>query len=127
MKYTYREAFDLITEAYIKGEIEPGDPKFCFCGTLCNNTERWFNSFGVVHNDSHGYTGRELYAMENALFTGIETIVDWRFNEDHPQYEDALFAGMTAALEVLKQIHIERGEVIDSDVPVFTKRQLQTS
>lgn len=66
--------------------------------------------------------------MEFAL---VYTVNENKGNNDydpkkHPyneQYEAALFAGMSAALDVLKQIHIERGEVID-EVPVFTKRQL---
>ena len=40
--------------------------------------------------------------------------------------EDKLFEGMCAALEVLKQIHKERGEDVDS-VPEFKKRKLQTN
>lgn len=120
---TYKQAFDKITEAYIKGEIEPLDPNFCFCGTLCNNETHWYGAFDV-HNDYGFYKGKEYTKMEAALFSGIQAagVSDIIRGYLHPKYEDALFAGMCAALEVLKQIHRDRGEVID-EMP-FVKRQI---
>ena len=126
---TYKQAFDLITEAYIKGEIKPFDPKFCFCGTLCGNRTTWASvGFRKQH---HNYSLKQYGQMERALFSPFPEIT-WLSNgdldysvrvEDLPYFEEKLFKGMTAALEVLRQIHIERGEVID-ETPVFAKRQL---
>lgn len=42
-----------------------------------------------------------------------------------PLYEDALFEGMCKALEVLKQIHIERGENVEENDNVFHKRTIK--
>lgn len=138
---TYAEQFNKITEAYIQGKIQPYDREFCFCGTL-----------GYVKTDDMGskwdyrlYYWDEYHKMEVALLKTLrdETIgrdkcesiyidkpggaADLRHElKTHVNYEAALFNGMCAALEVLKQIHISRGEIID-DVPQFTKRKLQTT
>lgn len=132
---SYKTQFDKITEAYIRGEIKPEEPKFCFCGTLCDNTSSWFGfSTKGKHKDFGGYTGLEYAKMEQALFSPFMPFNDTKGglictichpSMDSPEYEDLLFLGMTAALEVLKQIHIERGEVID-ETPVFTKRTSNT-
>ncbi len=125
----YKQAFDKITEAYIKGEIKPFDNHFCFCGSLANNRSVWQSE------STNGYSVFEFKKMEEALLDtiskqcfGINTWISdlQHFTQDYEacqNYEDALFAGMSAALDVLKQIHIERGEVID-EVPVFAKREL---
>lgn len=128
---TYKQAFDKITEAYLKGEIEPFYPEFCFCGTLCNGRDSWQNS--SFRQRFHQYSWDEYGRMERALFSSMPGVI-WVGNGDididrhpsnNPNYETILFEGMCAALEVLKQIHIERGEIID-EVQVFTKRQLAT-
>jgi|SRR6476620_1568213 len=123
---TYNEAYNKIINAYFKDEIVPLDGNFCFCGTLCDNTSDWL---GLFHNyPSHGYTGRDFDRMEEALFNGIRVTAKVDsvnvLSRRAGIYEDALFAGMCAALEVLKQIHEQRGEKID-ETPAFTKRQLQ--
>lgn len=132
---TYRQAYDKIIEAYFKDEIEPMDGKFCFCGTLCGNTEHWMSS--IVNSD---YSVKELINMEDALLTPfspkyvlkeyleeheVETPGCWAggIEEDDSDYEEILFSGMSAALDVLRQIHIDRGEVIDEPI-AFTQRKL---
>ena len=116
----FSEQYDKIIDAYFKNEIKPYDAKFCFCGTLNNNDSRWcVSSFLKFHADFGNYKGVEYVRMENALFESIEYSLP-----NSPEYEDFLFKGMCAALEVLKQIHIEHGEVIDEVVP-FTKRELE--
>lgn len=136
---TYKEQYDKIVEAYFRDEIKPYEPKFCFCGNLCDNTDRWFNYFSPSkHNPSHGYGGVQLFKMEAALLDTIKNELSLdEFNEwsdefdsckepeKHPQYETALFNGMTAALEVLRQIHAERGDVTAIEIPLV-KRELQT-
>lgn len=119
---TYKEQFDKITEAYIKGDMKPLDPKFCFCGTICENSNDWFISSCEIHKDYGVYTGPELVRMEKAL---LDTIDSEEYGDSEEEYEAVLFKGMCAAIDVLKQIHIEHGEIID-EVPAFTKRELKT-
>lgn len=126
---TFKEQFNKITEAYIKGEIKPFDSKFCFCGTLCDNTNKWFWMERREHKKSNGYLGVDFVRMEKAL---IETILR-ETGEDRESggstimeninYENALFNGMCAALEVLKDIHKSRGENVEEEFE-FKKRQL---
>jgi hypothetical protein len=131
---TYKEQFDKITSAYIKGEIEPMSPSFCFCGTLAENKD-W--CVLEPFTNKHGYSSFEYKHMEDALLTelmplGVERCIGWGTptpgrwtgypNTDDPTYEDRLFAGMCKALDVLKEIHEFRGEIVDP-IP-FKKREL---
>lgn len=130
-KLTYQQAYDKIIQAYFKDEIRPLEPLFCFCGTLSQNSE-W--AFCHKSNDAYPYSVAEYCKMERALFSSFHGF-EWRpclctiykGSGDPEEYinqnEQALFEGMCAALEVLKQIHRERGENVD-DVPVFKKREL---
>lgn len=134
MKLTYHEAYNKIIDAYFKDEIRPNDMNFCFCGTLCDNTSRWWTS----SIGGGGYSNGELRVMEQALFSGfpIETYhgscgpafrMEFGLAPTNiPDYENKLFSGMCAALEVLKEIHRARGENVD-EVPEFKKRQLTIS
>lgn len=127
-KLTYRQQYDKVIEAYFKNEIKPWDAQFCFCGNLCNKTDDWFEPFkgdNEPHNNSHGYSGWELHNMERALLDTLKKRgFDCRSLTDCAEYEDALFSGLCASLEVLRQIHIDRGENVDEDIPAFTKREL---
>lgn len=130
---TYKEAYDKIIEAYFKDEIKPCDAEFCFCGTLCDNSRAWHkSSIWAVHRNFGTYRGREYVRMEGALLGTISRELGCNalmYDDEElkrifkTEYEDALFSGMCAALDVLKQIHIERGEIID-DLPSLTKRVL---
>ena len=123
----YQQAYDKIIQAYFKDEILPLDAQFCFCGTLCDNSNRWNkDSFGKRHNDFGNYKGPEYVKMERALLDPIkETSFGYRSFEHSPEeYEAALFAGMSAALDVLKEIHRSRGEDVDNIQTPFVKRQL---
>ena len=115
---TYTQQFNKITEAYIRGEIHPLKAKFCVCGNLCDNNTAWYN-YNFKHNDFGCYSGKDYRRIEIALLLKFSSS---SLNMD----EEELFNGMVASLEVLKQIHIEGGEVID-DAPVFTKRELLTT
>ena len=139
-RLTYQQAFNLITEAYIKDEIRPYKQEFCFCGTLNNNDGQYWSSAKKKH-DGHYYYGFEFQRMEEALLRGIKKIVLPEDNsndilfigsgskrddiQESEKYEDALFQGMSDALDVLKQIHRERGEDVEEVQTKFTKRQLQ--
>lgn len=120
---TYKQAYDKIIEAYFKDEIEIMNPKFCFCGTISPDS-RWQES---PQRMVYPYTSDQYFKMEDALFEGVYRAIGYvNLNPNTMQgekYEKGLFAGMSAALDVLKSIHISRGEVID-ETPVFTKRQL---
>lgn len=135
---TYKEQFDKITEAYIKGNIEPYKSNFCFCGTIApeeyssEGFKNWNNYDGKFVQSKHFYSLIEYGQMEEALFIPLNayngrtsSLSGLRLTEEDEGYEDALFTGMCDALDVLKQIHISKGEIID-DVPVFKKRKIQT-
>lgn len=121
---TYKEAYSKIIDAYFKDEIKPMKPLFCFCGTLCGSTE-WYGGYAGNRIASNGYNGYELGRMEAALIFDDNPwrhlLADECF--DNPNYEDALFNGMCAALEVLKEIHRNRGENVDEVQTKFTKRE----
>lgn len=126
---TYNEAYNKIIDAYFRDEIKPLLASFCFCGTLCNNSEEWFRSSSHRHNDYAGYLGIEFVKMENALTETIRKELGTqicRSDRSSKEYEDALFKGMSAALDVLKEIHIQRGEIIDKPVQ-FKKRRIKSA
>lgn len=138
-KLTYKEAYDMIINAYFKDEIKPMSPKFCFCGTLA--PDLWWGS--SVRSSFYGsaeypYSVGEYKRMEEPLLLEIGATKD-RMGEwviahpiktendllGDPRFdEDKIFEGMCKSLEVLKEIHRERGEDVDLSVPVFTKRNL---
>ncbi len=133
---TYKEQYDKIIQAYFRDEIKPYRMSFCFCGTLTGGNS-WTR---YIDNSWSPYKGKEFSAMENALLSTIKKLTiggdpleiflgayGQREVANHPNYETALFEGMCAALEVLKEIHISRGEKIDEEIPQFTKRNLSTN
>ncbi len=136
---TYETQRQKIIDAYFKDEIKPFSSSFCFCGTLAGNKPDWNDC--QQSNANLAYTHQEFKRMEQPLLDTVclateaktwishfqdGTQVPVPLIKSSPNYEQGLFEGMAASLEVLKQIHIERGEVIDQ-VPVFTKRVLATS
>lgn len=125
-RLTYQQARDKIIEAYFKGEIWPLNASFCFCGTLCDNDSSWCKSPMESHNNSHGYKGAEFVKMETALLRTMQSQLGGSIGSscNHPEYENILFNGMSAALDVLKEIHKSRGENVDDPAP-FVKRQLE--
>lgn len=114
-KLTYSEAYNKIIEAYFKDEIKPFNSEFCFCGTLCYNKSDWnISTYSRVHADFGNYTGVEYVKMERALLDALKMGEFLRYcNPWDSGYEDLLFAGMCAALDVLKEIHRSRGENVD--------------
>lgn len=75
MKYTYNEAFNLITEAYINDKILPYRPEFCFCGTLEQGNRAWSEDRArkniEIESKGSGFTFHELFGMEDALLTPL--------------------------------------------------------
>jgi len=130
---TYKEQFDKITRAYIADELQPTNSCACFIGNLLNNNREWAmgrvfdwknHGIGVVANEH--LIMLVVNAEANGLYSAQE-IVDMEDNflsiySDGFQSEDALFHAMESTLEMLKQIHISKGEQVDP-IP-FAKRQL---
>ena len=127
---TYKEAYNKIIDAYFNDEINPMSVNFCFCGTLAPN-DSWIQKY--LHKvNKHPYSYEEYRLMESALLNNIkhddQSILLFNNIKDvydklSSTYEENLFKGMCAALDVLKDIHRERGENVDDEV-AFTKRQL---
>jgi hypothetical protein len=141
---TYKEQFDKITRAYVDNEMDPLMECACFIGNLLNTDEwaicRTFKAIEfpyrkgttfvesditcpipanehwikekVLHLSQGLYSADDIIRLENNFLTvwlnGNET-------------EDALFHAMESTLEMLKQIHIRKGEHVE-EIP-FTKRQ----
>jgi|SRR6185369_7059233 len=118
----YKTVYDKIIQTYYRDEIKPMDPEFCFCGTIADGAG-WY--VGDVN-----YSLNEYEQMEHALFVGIKEIDGryWSVRDELENYpnmtESGIFNGMVKALEVLRGIHISRGEKIDEEV-TFKKRELQ--
>lgn len=111
---TYRQAYDKIIDAYFKDEIEPMKQEFCFCGTIAPN-----GNWHIQGKGKYPYSTIEYMRMESALLNKVGDRID---SQD---YESDLFEGMSAALEVLKEIHRSRGENVDEpNTHPFTQRQL---
>jgi hypothetical protein len=127
---TYKEAYDKIIDAYFKDEINPMSANFCFCGTLAPDSS-WIQKH--LHKvNKHPYSYEEYRLMEVALLNNIKhddqaillfNGIIYVYDQLSSTYEDDLFKGMCAALDVLKDIHRQRGENVDDEV-AFTKRQL---
>jgi len=119
---TYREAYDKIIQAYFNDEIKPMQPKFCFCGTLAGG-DNW-GDYNLSERPSELYLHEEFNKMEEALLDTMNNIHSIEDDFCKVKYEDALFIGMSAALDVLKEIHRERGENVDEVPTIFKKREL---
>lgn len=129
---TYKEQFDKLTKAYINDEVEPMFPCACFIGNLLNGRGDWVNmrrldlsnytyhpyKANKLDPEYRFYTATELAKMENMFMTTPEGYLG-------RPIEETFFRRFSTTLDILKQIHISKGEVID-DVPVFKKRELKT-
>jgi hypothetical protein len=72
------------------------------------------NFLGVINNNLYLKEKRDLEAFRPAT-------ASYNYKGELPEYEDALFKAFESTLELLKEIHIKKGEIIE-EVPVFTKR-----
>lgn len=116
---TFKEAYDKIIEAYFKDEIKPFEAEFCVCGTL-HGSSCW------QWAEDSPYSNLQYIKMEHALFRGIKEIDgrNWSAAE-FVNSELAIFTGMSMAIDVLREIHESRGEVIEPFE--FKKRELATA
>lgn len=128
----YRTAFDRITKAYYKGELNPYITCGCFCGNLLQGNGNWSCNLDKANNF---YTYEELKDLEKHFLSdikinnnkeGLVKYVDWSYySVEDPKYlgsEEALFKAMESTLEMLRTIHEDKGEVIEDYN--FVKREL---
>lgn len=137
-KLSYKEARNLIIDAYFKDEIKPFNPSFCFCGTLAPDSN-WVtlgeNYMGrpILKVKEYPYSIEEYRRMEKPLMNALCLATVGRLWElgpgfepwhmkCHPEWENGIFTGMCDSLDVLKQIHIERGENVDEGDEIFYQR-----
>ena len=130
---TYKQQFDKLTEAYITDDVRPFSPCACFVGNLLNGRTDWqsgqigFHSgesaSNCIQQESNGlYTIDDINRMEYNFmikkFNGASIFWDDRkLCID----EELLFQAFASTLEMLKEIHISKGEEVD-EVPEFKKR-----
>jgi len=137
-KPTFKEQSEKIIQAYLKCEINAGDACACFVGNLLNNKGEWIDgrhsfeygkvdpnknmrsrAIECINQESNSlYTLQEILELEEKFMTERYTRTGNDMNR-----EDALFNAMTSTLEMLKQIHISKGEVIEDEI-TLQKREL---
>ena len=137
---SYSQQFNKLTEAYISEKVQPLSPCACFVGNLLNNTSDWILAKQCINNlfpfDSMFYKQAKssIIKESNGLYTVEEIIMLERlfmvvtncFNKEErspEQCENRLFEAFEKTLDLLKQLHIQKGEII-YEVPVFKKRVL---
>lgn len=161
---TFKQQFDKLTEAYIRGEVNPNSPCACFVGNLLNRSTMWSNGRiytmlinerlepslcrplsydhlnsvieSIKHHSEGLYTLDEILSLEQRFM--ISYLDGGGSEKDDPIYdadidsesvfikpinEDALFVAFEKTLELLKQIHESKGEIVEPFE--FTKRQPQ--
>lgn len=80
VKRTYKEAFDLITQAYINNKLNPYDGCQCFIGNLLGNDSSWENARwgygGGTMRES--YSSATNYACtfirQNSIYTPVQIL-----------------------------------------------------
>lgn len=145
-KPTYAEQWQKLTEAYVNDRVNAYEPCCCFVGNLLNGTDGWeacrkssdgwgmevyrhpFVSLTLFDDTTSMYVdGRESIELHsNGLYKPIDIIqLEQLFLRTYntTKNEESLFKAFCVTLDLLKQIHISKGEVID-ETPVFTKRIL---
>lgn len=148
---TFKEQFDKLTAAYIKGEVHPFQNCACFVGNLLNGQHAWgatrtYSSNGIQARrceqlplyfleyykeglncintaSDRTYTVKDIVRLENNFMRIITR--NWSILEPHTPSEDCLFEAFSSTLDLLKEIHESKGEVVDPFE--FTKRQLVTA
>lgn len=133
-KPTFKEQSEKIIQAYLKCEIYPLNPCACFVGNLLNNKKEWiegrsasncgmvnsnkiqqFVAIACINQESNNlYTLQEILELEKNFMVGCSI---------GGSYENAIFNAMISTLEMLKQIHISKGEVIEDEI-TLQKREV---
>ena len=140
-KPTFREQYDKIVDAYLRDELEPKNSCACFIGNLLNNSSKWvwcrdwnvkydpiittdsksyLVGLRVITLESKGlYTPEEIVEME-ALFLKSCGGMNWL--RDNNVTEENLFKAMEVTLQLLREIHEFKGEVVEDYT--FKQRKL---
>lgn len=140
MQPTYAQQWQKITSAYLNDTLDPYRNCACFIGNMLNGKFSWSlgrtidGDYRVVpsFNKRHIIIAEECIAKEAG---GLYTIEDICRLEDNflqfaiaapcsPNYENALYEAMVSTLELLRQIHISKGE--DVDALPLVKREVKT-
>jgi hypothetical protein len=125
---SYKEQFDKLTRAYINDEVEPYISCSCFVGNLLNNKSVWDFGRRVIGNIETDASclrvAQNCIDRESSGLYSVKEIVDLeaRFMlcvDNHN--EEGLFNAFSKTLDLLKQIHLSKGEIID-EVPEFKRR-----
>lgn len=142
------ESYNKIVNAYLKDELEPLNACACFVGNLLNNSLHWgttcssenyqylgtFNDvkpqrrsyhIDVIRKESNNfYTSDDITRLEyNFLHAyGKASGFSWIKRYKDTRYEEELYRAMESTLLLLKQIHEEKGEIVEDYT--FTKREL---
>ncbi len=123
--------------------MNPYNECACFVGNLLDGDDSWglcrigkvFRGEGKVSKNvifKYGYTTKEIVALENCFMENIWKGIYQHYTpkqdltpvfENLPNKEDILFEAFEKTLELLKSIHIEKGEIIE-ECPTFIKREL---
>ena len=142
-KPTYQEQFNKLTEAYIRNKVNPYWGCARFVGNLLNNNGDWEIGrelkvscqkpdydysiksgnciSSVLKKECNNlYDAIDIFELEKKFLRSYNTSLAEGIDR-----EDALFKAFEVTLDLLKQIHISKGEIIDQE-PVFKKRTLAT-
>ena len=150
MKHTFQEQFNKLTEAYIKFKIIPYKSCACFVGTLLDGEALWqacteyrlgeqcgkgsirnssyyYTALGLRFIKTTDYTPQEIADLEACFLYNIKINGGNSNNFEDPSLitqkdEEALFIAFDKTLDLLKQIHISKGEVIP-EFKTFYKRK----
>lgn len=144
--WTFKKAFDRLTEAYIKDQVNPFDQCACFVGNLLNgkdwtninllnSTREYENFYGfcipigfrtldhikrVLERECDSFYTPDNVDVLEKLFLKVYHQHGGRRHQDID--EDALFKAFEVTLDLLKKIHESHGEVVDQYE--FKQRQL---
>lgn len=137
---TFQEQYNKIVDAYYKNELKPYIGCACFVGNLLNNKDKWGMARDFVNEDTdtdliifrettnpYRFIGIQCIKEESNDLYSIEDICQLeqnflrKYSDSDP--ENSLFNAMETTLELLKQIHESKGEIIKKYN--FIKRELQ--
>jgi len=134
---TFEEQYQKIVSAYYKNELNPLQSCACFIGNMLNNNETWSRGRDF-YNRSHGWnimeecdksqveSALECLKQESNSFYTIADIIKLEQNflrisipinciinaHGHKIREDNLFKAMESTLEMLREIHESKGEIV---------------
>lgn len=146
---TYAEQYEKIVQAYLKEQLQPFIECACFIGNLLNGKREWSRARRPdtphVHREFEEFVSPDLVLIPSVgpnVSIGLHCIKEegggmyevkdiiameqnfLRIYNKGDKSEDALFEAMCSTLEMLRQVHIDKGEIVES-IPL-KKRELAT-